>query len=415
MANTAFPPGWTFNEFPAFANTQRCVLPFGHRPSFQTKHIMDTPNQNQPQIQQTVVVVGKQKSVGVAFLLAFLFGPLGLLYASITGGIVMFILGIIIGIITFGLGLILVWVGSIIWAVVAANNANKNMGARLKINTSFGGQTLRQQQPVPIQQTQPQVTTVETSNPLIANTPQQISNSNQPSFDLAQWFDKNKKTVLIGAGSIIGLLILIIAIKFVLSIDFSNKDKSSTTSNQQPTNNATNSSQTNDNSFKETPATTTYVQRQIPKPLVPIIKAANVLPKWTQSEEIDGEYILIGFYVGAIGKKSIKLSIVGVDTTNNHVVGFSSVNGNRVDFEGTYTLRLRKASTNQASNIIDFNTYVFNLSLFEPDGINTNGFFQIELDVTDAQGSSGTGSWTSYSGKLYREVSVTDTYLAQEQ
>jgi hypothetical protein len=33
---------------------------------------MDTPNQNQPQIQQTVVVIGKQKSVGVAFLLAFL-------------------------------------------------------------------------------------------------------------------------------------------------------------------------------------------------------------------------------------------------------------------------------------------------------------------------------------------------------
>ena len=79
--------------------------------------------QNTPQ-QQTIIVIGKQKSVGVALLLAFFFGPLGLLYASVMGGVIMLILGVIIGIFTLGLGLIIVWIGSIIWAVVAANNAN---------------------------------------------------------------------------------------------------------------------------------------------------------------------------------------------------------------------------------------------------------------------------------------------------
>ncbi len=123
---------------------------------------MDTSNQNQPQnvppqYQQTVVIVGKQKSVGVAFLLAFLFGPLGLLYASVTGGIVMFLVGILIAIVTFGFGIIFVWIGCIIWAVVAAGNANKKMisGAGLNINTNFGGQ---QPSPPtqPIQQKYPQ-------------------------------------------------------------------------------------------------------------------------------------------------------------------------------------------------------------------------------------------------------------------
>ena len=53
---------------------------------------MDSTQSTQP----TVIVVAKQKSVGIAFLLAFLFGPFGLLYASVMGGIVMFIAGIVL-------------------------------------------------------------------------------------------------------------------------------------------------------------------------------------------------------------------------------------------------------------------------------------------------------------------------------
>lgn len=80
-----------------------------------------------PTSQTNVIIVGKAKSVGVAFLLAFLFGPLGLLYASVIGGIIMFIVGIILFIVLPVVGGILAWVASIIWAVVAANNANAEM------------------------------------------------------------------------------------------------------------------------------------------------------------------------------------------------------------------------------------------------------------------------------------------------
>jgi TM2 domain-containing membrane protein YozV len=85
---------------------------------------MENTTQSAPP-QQTIVVVGKPKSVGVAILLAFFFGPLGLLYASVAGGIIMLILGGLIAIVTLGFGLIIVWVACVIWAVVAANNANK--------------------------------------------------------------------------------------------------------------------------------------------------------------------------------------------------------------------------------------------------------------------------------------------------
>jgi len=77
----------------------------------------------QPQFNQTIVL-GKQKSAGVAFLLTFLFGPLGLLYASVTGGIIMMLLGGIVGFLTLGLGLIPIWIICIIWAMISVNNSN---------------------------------------------------------------------------------------------------------------------------------------------------------------------------------------------------------------------------------------------------------------------------------------------------
>jgi hypothetical protein len=83
--------------------------------------------QNAPTPTQTVVVVARQKSAGVAFILALLFGPLGLLYASVIGGIVMIILGAIIGFITLGFGLVIVWIASIIWSIAAVNSFNKKI------------------------------------------------------------------------------------------------------------------------------------------------------------------------------------------------------------------------------------------------------------------------------------------------
>ena len=67
-----------------------------------------------------VVIVKDSKSVALAFILAFFFGPLGLLYASVLGGIIMIILSVIMFIFLPIVGAVIAWVISLIWAVVAA-------------------------------------------------------------------------------------------------------------------------------------------------------------------------------------------------------------------------------------------------------------------------------------------------------
>lgn len=68
----------------------------------------------------TIIHAKPQKSVVAAFFLTLFFGPLGLLYATVAGGIVLIILAILIGVVTFGFGALITWPVSIIWGVVAA-------------------------------------------------------------------------------------------------------------------------------------------------------------------------------------------------------------------------------------------------------------------------------------------------------
>jgi hypothetical protein len=79
---------------------------------------------------KTVILVSK-KSMGVAFILTFLFGPLGLLYSSVIGGIIMIVLTLILGITTI-IGVIPCWIICIIWGLVAASNHNKKIYAASK-------------------------------------------------------------------------------------------------------------------------------------------------------------------------------------------------------------------------------------------------------------------------------------------
>ena len=74
------------------------------------------------------------KSIGIALVLALLFGPIGLFYASITGGIVMFfVCGIInlIGLLMLGIGLIItIPLSSIlcaIWAYFSVSDYNEKL------------------------------------------------------------------------------------------------------------------------------------------------------------------------------------------------------------------------------------------------------------------------------------------------
>ena len=70
--------------------------------------------------------VGKPaKSMGITILLTVLFGPLGMFYSTVLGGVIMTLLSVVIGILTFGFGLLGTWPICIIWAAVATNSLNK--------------------------------------------------------------------------------------------------------------------------------------------------------------------------------------------------------------------------------------------------------------------------------------------------
>lgn len=94
-----------------------------------------TPHINYPALGQavlatTVVNVNTGKSVGVALILTFLFGPFGLFYATVTGGVVMLAIEVffgILGFVTLGSGWLLfwaAWVVTIIWGCIAASGKN---------------------------------------------------------------------------------------------------------------------------------------------------------------------------------------------------------------------------------------------------------------------------------------------------
>ncbi len=67
------------------------------------------------------------KSVAGALLLAAFLGPIGVLYSSMTGGIIMILLGLVTLHTKLYGPMILVWLISCIWSVGAANRFNRKM------------------------------------------------------------------------------------------------------------------------------------------------------------------------------------------------------------------------------------------------------------------------------------------------
>ena len=78
---------------------------------------------NQPKI----VIVQTTKSPGTAALLGFFFGPIGLLYSTVMGAVIMFIVNVCVGAVTFGFGLFLTWPVCCIWGYMAAKAYNKKI------------------------------------------------------------------------------------------------------------------------------------------------------------------------------------------------------------------------------------------------------------------------------------------------
>jgi len=67
------------------------------------------------------------KSVAGALLFSAILGPVGLLYASMVGGLVMILLGFIVLSAKLLVPILLVWVGSCVWSVAATNRYNKKI------------------------------------------------------------------------------------------------------------------------------------------------------------------------------------------------------------------------------------------------------------------------------------------------
>lgn len=78
--------------------------------------------------QTTVIQVGSQKSVAGAVLLALFFGPIGMVYSTVPGALVMFVVSLIVVIPTLGLGLLVTLPAGALWAGIAASNHNKGLG-----------------------------------------------------------------------------------------------------------------------------------------------------------------------------------------------------------------------------------------------------------------------------------------------
>ena len=85
------------------------------------------PDQPQQHLPPQVIIVKPLKSVGVAIALSFVFGPLGMLYSTIIGAVVMFFVNVFALLLTAGLGFILTWPAGMVWAAMAASNHNKNL------------------------------------------------------------------------------------------------------------------------------------------------------------------------------------------------------------------------------------------------------------------------------------------------
>jgi hypothetical protein len=122
------------NYVPPPVQKQQPVPPYVPPPEQKQQAVQSQP------ILQNIFVIGKAKSVGVAFLLAFFFGPLGLFYASVIGGIVMLLINILLFATLLWPLLIVSWVACIIWACVAADQANKKMANAPLIQNQYNQQ-----------------------------------------------------------------------------------------------------------------------------------------------------------------------------------------------------------------------------------------------------------------------------------
>jgi len=84
-------------------------------------------NQKPAPVKPQVIVVQSLKSMGLGLLLTLIFGPLGMLYSSIIGAVIMFVVSAVVGFLTLGLGLIVIWPICLGWTYAAIKKHNNNL------------------------------------------------------------------------------------------------------------------------------------------------------------------------------------------------------------------------------------------------------------------------------------------------
>ena len=76
---------------------------------------------------QRVIVMGQRKSVGLAVVAALFFGPLGMIYATGIGALIMFFINVLVMVGTAGAGLLITLPIGAIWAGSAASQHNAKL------------------------------------------------------------------------------------------------------------------------------------------------------------------------------------------------------------------------------------------------------------------------------------------------
>ena len=84
--------------------------------------------QNNPiKNKQRISISVSPKSLPLAFVLTIVFGPLGLLYCTIPGAVLMFLVTFIVGLLTLGFGFLYTWPICIFWAYVSVKKYNSKI------------------------------------------------------------------------------------------------------------------------------------------------------------------------------------------------------------------------------------------------------------------------------------------------
>lgn len=96
-----------------------------HSDPFRTPY--ENKSNQSPSMQQQVNIniQHQSKSVGISLLLTFLFGPLGMLYSTVSGGLIMLAVSVLLAIFTFGFSVFITQPICMVWGAIAADNENK--------------------------------------------------------------------------------------------------------------------------------------------------------------------------------------------------------------------------------------------------------------------------------------------------